>query len=325
MPWSSALFIAIVGLVLLYLIPHTTRTRQVMLESRMEDRFSTQLRVVAKADKASGKQVATPKSRGLTQSEERRGYVLTQTKPPEITMMRRPNVVADLMAAQNVAEAQRRRAQLARRAAAARRRLALVTLLFVATLAAGGALAFGALGIAYLITPAVLLVTTLGLGRRAVVLNARADARYARLSKARAEDLEAMRRGQANAEAETEVIPEVETAEEPVEEVAEVEAPAEPTVEKRVEETAPWTPVPVPAPAYTLKPNARRWEPAPLNLEEEDYSASAIQRDIQSFKDDVDEVETPVSASVAAEADTSAAGSDLDLDAILERRRAAGA
>lgn len=236
-------------------------------------------------------------------------------------MMRRPNVVADRMAAQNAAEKQRRRAQLAHRAAAARRRLVLTVALLLATVAGGITVAVSSLSVLFVVVPAVLLGSVLVLGRRAVVLNARADARYARLQRARAEDLAAA--------AQRETAPVAPPAPE-VEEQVVVEQ--EPEVEAPVESET-WTPVPVPAPTYTMKAQAPRMEPAPLDLPEQDYLAASARSDENdgAIAGGNEERAGVIAGELRTEHEAQAAGDDtvaeveLDLDAILDRRRAAGA
>src|SRR5690625_6206642 len=80
---SSALFASLVGLVLLYLVPNRARTKQILLESRQDDRFSPELRVIARASKKNGNQgtkKTTPTGGEITDPASRCGYVLTQTK-----------------------------------------------------------------------------------------------------------------------------------------------------------------------------------------------------------------------------------------------------
>lgn len=73
--------------------------------------------------------------------------------------------------------------------------------------------------------------------------------------------------------------------------------------EQRSRDEASWVPVPVPVPAYTLKPAVRRAVPVPLVLDET-VAAEAAQ---------------------ASEREPAAQGApSLDLDAVLARRRAAG-
>lgn len=224
-------------------------------------------------------------------------------------MMRRPNVVADRMAAQNAVERQRRQEQLARRAAAARRRLVLTVVLLLATLSGGIAAAVAPVSVLFAVVPAALLASVLVLGRRAVVLNARADARYLRLEQARAEDLAAA----SEPDVVTEPAPE---SDESVAVAAEQPAEVADDGPKEVESET-WTPVPVPAPTYTLKPAAPRWEPAPLDLPEQDYLAPSA-RNEQVEEVPSQQTKTEVAPVARDEA-------EMDLDAILDRRRAAGA
>lgn len=91
-----------------------------------------------------------------------------------------------------------------------------------------------------------------------------------------------------------------------------------------------WVPVPVPRPAYTLKPMARRPEPAPLVLDEEpadrigtaatDVGAKASGANASGAADDA----TTVPPSGAGPDDATPTTGGLSLDAILARRRAAG-
>lgn len=231
-------------------------------------------------------------------------------------MMRRPNVVADRLAAQNAAERRRRREQLQLRAAAARRRLALTLLLVVVSLTVGVVAGAGVVHAAFITIPLGLTATVLVLGRRAVVLNARADARYERLQRARAEDLDA-----AENSGEQE-----ETSEPAREELVEEVVEGEPEVRVEVEVDQTWTPVPVPAPTYTMKPAAPRMEPAPLDLPEPDFIAPSAQR-VDSGVGFGAEVGTDGGASDAEPivGEEPVADAGIDLDAILDRRRAAGA
>ena len=301
---SSALFAALVGLVLLYLVPNRARTKQILLEARQEDRFSPELRVIARSSKTT-----TPKVGEITAASARCGYVLTQTNPPETIMMRRPNVVADRMAAQSAAERERRRVQLARRGAAARRRLVLTMVLLIATVAGGVWAAATSISVLFAVGPAVILGAVLVLGRRAVVLNERADARYARLQEARAQDLAAASDGRRD-----DTVPAAEVT------VTESEAADEDVTEEVADagEDETWTPVPVPAPTYTMKAPAPRMEPPPLELPEYDYLAPSALADQGAEAGET-------ATAPGAEPGATAAESELDLDAILDRRRAAGA
>jgi hypothetical protein len=97
--------------------------------------------------------------------------------------------------------------------------------------------------------------------------------------------------------------------------VAADETSAEPPAERVARELAeggtPWTPVPVPPPTYTLKPAAPRPEPAPLDLP----------RATEAPAPEPEEPAPAPESAPAAEADRTFAD-DLDLDAVLARRRA---
>ncbi len=235
-----------------------------------------------------------------------------------------------------------RAASLARRAAGARRRALLAVVLLLATAVGWGAVALGTAGLLLGAVPSVLLVAVLGLGRRAVLAGRRADeaweagdlaapaprtARVADRPAARQPAAPAAARGRRTAptvvgravhpsEAVTEVIV-------PAAELVKTAAPrrvvpslrvdvsgevavSEPTAADPMVDSGvgTWVPVPVPPPAYTLKPAVRPQEPAPLPVAEPAAIAASAP---------VAEVEEPRPTT-----------GGLALDAILARRRAAG-
>lgn len=240
-----------------------------------------------------------------------------------------------------------RAAYLARRAAAARRRAALTGVLLVAVVVGWGAAGLGSAGVVAGAVPTGLLAGVLLLGRRAVVAGARADARWAAGEGATVPVADAVRAARARSasgsvvvgravhpsDATTEVMgrvgerrrgvgeasavsePAAEPVSVPVAEVSETDegsAAAIPSVDRasaEPEATSTWVPVPVPRPAYTLKPMARRPEPAPLVLDEVTVETSAA---------------SGTAAPDAGDADEAPTTGGLDLDTILARRRAAG-
>lgn len=208
-----------------------------------------------------------------------------------------------------------RAAALARRAAAARRRLLLVATLLVLTAGAWTAVGFGALLAAVAVVPTLLLVATLGLGRAAVVSAQRNDAAWAREEAALQHAVRAAHRtarptttGRAvrGSDDETLVIDKV-TA----------DAPAAAT--RTAADGDSWQPVPVPRPTYTLKAPAPRREPAPLEIPERVAEQRVAEQPATGAGADEGQPAAPAAAAAAPPA------ADLDLDAILARRRAAGA
>ena len=224
--------------------------------------------------------------------------------------MDRPHALADRVVAdaarRTATERAQRAAHLARRSVGARRRAVLATLLLVLAVAGWVGAAAGGPVLALGLAPTALLVAVLVLGRRAVLLGRRADADWAsgrpaaahrpaqRVPTAvghavRSEDVtEVMARVAATAA----------TAARP--EAGVVPATAETSA---VTDGPTWVPVPVPRPAYALKPAVRRPEPAPLALDDAGDAAAGYEHAPQ----------------VAAPAT-----GGIDLDAILARRRAAG-
>lgn len=298
---AGLLLVAVAVLWIAYLVPHRLRYRQQLAECRTEDRFSERLRVVRVAGKDQGarpeRYVAAPEGRVLLHPPRRGGGSVD-----------RPHGLADRAVADAVrrtaAERAARAAHLARRRAGARRRAVLATTLLVlavagwAAVVAGGLLALGAV-------PSALLVTVLGLGRRAVVAGRRADAAWAAGAAARAAVPRSTRptavgHARRPSDASTEIIARVPA-----------EVPAAPVVEPEVAQAAAeptWAPVPVPRPTYSLKPAVRRPDPVPLVLDE---SADTVAAEVADAP--VETVEEPA-APVAG----------FDLDAVLARRRASG-
>ena len=337
------------GLWIAYLVPHRLRFRQQLLESRTDDRFSERLRVLRVATTAeqgthaAGQMAARPGQVQLHPSREgaRRGD----------GSMDRPHATRDRICAdaarRTAAEHAQRAAHLARRYAAARRRAVLTVALLVAV--AGGWTAVGTIGagIALGATPSVLLVAVLGLGRRAVLAGARADAAWAAGAEHRAPLAGSNNRTSTGgrtpsvtgravhpSDATTEVmarVPAVATGRTAAQSAGAGDgssvtgatasvraADAADAADAAVPETSTWAPVPVPRPAYTLKPAARRAEPAPLVLDE--WSPSAANGSAAGLADD----EETVDGARSDGRGTAPSTGGLSLDAILARRRAAG-
>ena len=308
MSQAGVVLLCVAVLWIAYLVPHLLRYRQQLLESRTDDRFSEHLRVVRVARVTKGalakRRVAARAGRVLLHPPAGRGGGSVD----------RPHALADRVVAdaarRTATERAQRAAYLARRSVGARRRAVLATLLLV--LAGAGWVGAGVGGPVLALGPAptALLVAVLVLGRRAVLLGRRADADWASGRPAAAHRPAqrvptAVGHAVRPSEDVTEVMARVAataataaTAARPAADVALA------TVETSARTDGPtWVPVPVPRPAYALKPAVRRPEPAPLALGDAGEVAAGYQRAPQ--------VPAPATGGI-------------DLDAILARRRAAG-
>ena len=196
---AGVIALGVIALWFFYVIPQQLRFRQQALQSRVEDRFSAELKVL----KVAGQQPAE-----VPQTEQHLPLLLTRKMVPAQQVQHltsgglmnrpaassayRPQAPIGARAAAysaggtftpaNVEKIRAERSRLlARRRAAARRRAVLASVLLVATvtgttLAGAGAVAGWLLGLAF--APAVLLAGVLILGRRAVIGNRAADARF---------------------------------------------------------------------------------------------------------------------------------------------------
>ncbi len=184
-----------------YFVPQRLRHRNQLVESRVDDRFSSSLRVIAVANKSSASdctagdaecgvgaakrnQLLTPAMgvvlAGLTRRELEGAVDVDQSRTIQAGTAghgasRRPAPVRSPRDAQAMLPAARADVH-ARRAAAARRRLVLTLGLLFLTTAAWIATAAVSLLVAVPIVSTVLLGSVLFLGRRAVVAGQRADA-----------------------------------------------------------------------------------------------------------------------------------------------------
>ena len=299
MSQAGVVLLCVAVLWIAYLVPHLLRYRQQLLESRTDDRFSEYLRVVrvARATKGAlaGRQVAAPAGRVLLHPPAGRGGGSVD----------RPHALADRVVADAARRTSTERAQraayLARRSAGAHRRAVLAALLLVLAVAGWVGAAAGGPVLALGLAPTAVLAAVLALGRRAVLLGRRADADWAsgRSAVAPAQRVPMAVGHAVRSEDVTEVMARVAaTAAQPE---ADVVPEAAETSAATVGPT--WVPVPVPRPAYALKPAVRRPEPAPLALDDAGDAAAGYEHAPQ----------------VAAPAT-----GGIDLDAILARRRAAG-
>lgn len=168
------------GLWIAYLVPHRLRYRQQLLEARADDRYSAGLRVLRVAAAAEGRRVAPPSDAGRQQ--DRPALHRTGSARGGGRVMDRPHAARDRISAdaarRSAAEHAARAAHLARRAAAARRRALLTLVLGAATLVGWGVVVATGAALAVALVPTAGLLGVLGLGRRAVVQAARADAEW---------------------------------------------------------------------------------------------------------------------------------------------------
>ncbi|MCG2799188.1 MAG: hypothetical protein L6367_11680 [Cellulomonas sp.] len=368
--------LALVGLWVTYLVPHVRRHREVLLESRADDRYSAALRVVAVA--ATGRVVRPVEQRavrpvpaGCTRSGHVTGlltpgrgqHTVSRSRPEGGTTVDRPHATDQRRSAEAVREVARLRAAhaaaVARRGAAARRRGVLAAVLAVAMVVGWvGVVVAPALSVTAALVPAGLLVLVVGLGRGAVVSGRRHDEEWRELVDRAERGVGAARPvsgpvaaapaprapaaaprtasgpARPHADLETTAVPMapadvVGRAVHPSQAMTDVfdvivadggesgaparhasgatpvvaQVRAEPPTAHRpsAADDDSWSPVPVPLPTYALKPAAPHREPAPLG-------------DLEP---------APQVLAVAENAEPQTTGS-IDLDAVLERRRASG-
>lgn len=325
---TGPIALALVALWVAYLVPHKLRHRQQLVESRVDDRFSDALRVVAVSDRPGRSRtqaaVTGPDCRpagtpGLLTPG--RGMLVAATSVATGgTTVERPTAQHDRLTAEVARRTAQARAQhaaaLARRGAAARRRgllagsLAFLTVLGVVLAAAVPAVTWVAGAV-----PGALLTTVLVLGRRAVVAGRAADAAFAeRMAEAARAAQEARARASRVLTGATRVVQPSVTGHA----VRPSDTPTQ--MMERVVVDDSWSPVPVPKPTYSLKPAAPRREPVPLeNLE----GSTAVAATAQSTPAATTDAAAPA-VTVPAEVKAPETTGSLDLDAILARRRASG-
>lgn len=257
------------------------------------------------------------------------------------------------------ADAARRAAQLqaahaaatARRGAAARRRGALAGALALLAVAGWVVAGVTTLGVLAGVVPTVLLAGVLGLGRRAVVQGQAAEAEWERrVAEATAVARRTPRRGRTGASGRA-----VRPSLDDTQAITRVRAdqPATARLADGGREGDTWSPVAVPRPTYAMKAPAPRREPVPLGEVEGSTTAAPARRSVRDTDAAAPAEATPATApaspderpastepaaaatATAAEATPAAvAGTppvapettgSIDLNAVLARRRAAGA
>ena len=334
---SSLIFLVIIGLWAAVLVPHWVRKRSALGGSRVRDRFSTAMRVLSRRDRAEG-----PHRRGTT-----------SVHPPR---PQRAPVEASAHRATSTAPARPAPARASASSTSQRRDrlpvggLVLLGLLVGLLLAVPVTSVLAATGTLPLWTPGAslggLILLFAGLRRRAL-LRREARRRSAGASRARLEDV-APRHANRSAEGRRPVV--ARTAPVRADAAADATGSSAPAaaerrgattaarsdvVAERFEQATPaaeraddWTPVPVPPPTYTLKPSAPRRAPRPaaeVAAPEPVPAPPAAERAPGTLPGaGVPAVRTEQSAAAsAASSPVPAPAPTWDLEAVLERRRAA--
>jgi len=219
-----------------------------------------------------------------------------------------------------------RAAASSRRAAAAVRRLVLTLVLLTATVAGWVLVGVASAPMVLAIVPSVLFLTVLVLGRRAAAQAKIADARLAEeIERARrADHARAARVAATKAAREGEAPKSRSSLRIDVDPAKLLEADAEETSVMRPElpEGQGWTPVPVPAPVYTMKAPAPRREVEPLPEPEAPSAEHDGGASVASPASPAEPVE--VARGASAEAPAAPPAPSVNLQEVLERRRAVG-
>ncbi len=177
---SGFVVLGIVTLFLVYLVPQLIRGRQDVVDSRVGDRFSTDLRILATAGPSTPTGLAAPEppARAYLHAPRPRTEVSAMDRP--LAHVSRPSAPVDTPHARGAGGGSEHRVVgevAARRRAAARRRLGLTLLLLVVTAAGWFAVALGLVAAGVAVAPTALLGLVLVLGRRAARAAARAASR----------------------------------------------------------------------------------------------------------------------------------------------------
>lgn len=312
---SSLVFVAIVVGWAAYLLPQWLRRRETLSQSRGTDRHSTGLRVLDRRTRGPSGPSSIPllpDPRTLGAGSVRRSEIADRNAEEPAGHPDSPSLKQLHSAAVSGPTASAR--------TAARRRARVLTVLLALT----GAAWVASVWMPVATTVAVALSVLLGLDVVALLVVARRrEVRRAVAARARHRELERRKAARARQVMTRSAAPtasgEVPTAAEdtameagsqPV-----VEAPAERVARELPEGGAPWVPVPVPPPTYTLKPAAPRPEPALLDL-------PPASRATDPAEDAEGAPEPAARAPRPWDVDRTFAD-DLDLDAVLARRRAA--
>ncbi|MFD1507114.1 hypothetical protein FE374_03205 [Georgenia yuyongxinii] len=182
--------IALTLILLGYLLPHLVRSRQLLLDSRVEDRFSGDLRVLATAGPGASAGGPSADPGAHHGQPAARPYLHDPARRPEAPAVNRPHARTERASgdARALAAARAARAaRLSRRAAAVRRRRILTVTLLLLSVAAWAAVGIAAAHWGLAVGPTLLLGTVLELGRRTAT-KTRANDRRDRSEMARLEE-----------------------------------------------------------------------------------------------------------------------------------------
>jgi len=320
---SSLVFVGIIVGWAAYLLPQWVRRRETLSQSRGRDRDSSGLRLLHRRGRTAGGPSTAPilPEPGTALALDDPDDQAPAGDPAHRPDRHRPDGVSPAgrggrtpgVLAEATREAARRRARVLTA-------LVLLTATAWALAAVVPALAFaGWLCLLLLGLDLAALVVT---GRQRAVRRAAAERERARRAEhARAE---AQRRRTARAAAAARPVPQAAVSEPPAARTTPVPVvrpePAAQRVARELGEGPPsetWTPVPVPPPTYTLKATAPRPEPAPLDLPADPPPQPAEPAPAQ----EPEQQEEATAQARPWEGDRSFAD-DLDLDAVLARRRA---
>lgn len=342
-------FAAVVAVWGLFLVPGRLKYRQQLIDAKTEDRFSSELRVVAvastRASAPSGAQnlAAAPSAKQKGQDMQRP----TTSPVSRVHAEPSPAVGATPLVAGRTASgeegARPPKAVRERRAAAARRRAKLAGILLLALLVATGFAVAGTLHWWPALVAGAGLTSVAGLGRRAVVAQNRADAArgWAPTKTRTLNPAPAPRVAQESATtAEPSRLTPRFTMGNDTGEVAVVSGelalgtgniqPAQDSSstgdfdlgtadEQQAEPT--WNPTPLPRPVYTFKAAAPRREPRPLEAFDPALLAAGEGRSASGLgKADPGQGELETEVPAPANPDTLSGG--LSLNEVLARRRA---
>jgi len=335
-----------------YLVPHLVHTRHQMAQSRVEDRFSTTLRVVT-----TGGTAKPPGPRQHHGGAESRPYLHDPRRRTEAPAVNRPTTPGERAAAEArrlAAARAARAAEISRRKAAARRRLVLTIVLLALTVAGWLGVGVANMTVVAGAVPTVLLATVLVLGRRAAKIAARRNAAdraaMARLelrpaprtrggqgstaAQAAASSAPAVDAPPSRTEDESTAAPEEDAPSSPVAEEGPAAVTEDASADAPAAEQREWTPVPVPAPAYTLKAPAPRRDIAPYEDPQPEPVAAPAEEQRPAHEPGVvagglagspyAPLADPAQPAPAAHA-PEAPAARMDLDSVLARRRAVGA
>ena len=331
---AGLLAIVALGLVVAYVLPQRVKERGEYALVRVDDRYSSDMRVVKSSADRAERSAARPSTDSGEVPLLSTGADRAARSSDRAESMSRPASPLDRAAvhAQREQYAMRRdRARMhAERAAQARRRATIAAAATIVAIVAWSLVAFAGASAVLGAVATAGLVGVVTSSVRAASAQREADARMIAVSReveAAATATQALRvvaraRAEGNVAEPSDVATQairIVTAEDlaPLAVPAAIPAPELPAIESDDAERAPWVPQDMPAPAYTLKPTVRQREARPISTDDYDAAKARAARwgDLQA--DDAPARSTSLGDEAAP---TTAA-----LDAILARRRRASA